>query len=125
MVIPIRLLIDITYLVSAIAFIFVLATIKVWRDSTRVAANLAWIQKELARAVQQLDSDDEDAILAGLQLIATYNAPDVRARVFKKVEDLLNGPNKMVAQQALVTKSAIVQQAVFEKHAKERLYLIK
>jgi len=82
-----------------------------------IAKNLEWVETTLEEAARQVLSgeEDEDAVIAGLQKIAQFNAPEVRARVFPRIEELRKSSNANLARQARWTHEAIVRQVILRK----------
>jgi hypothetical protein len=77
------------------------------------AGELDWIYELLKRASEQIQSADEDSILAGLQVIAQYKSPEYRAKLFSRIEVLTGDQLPTVARQARWTRDAIVRQSIF------------
>jgi hypothetical protein len=103
------------FFVTATGLLFAIRAVYAWRSARNLEAKVKWVHDLLERAVEQIHSDEEDTIIAGLQVIAGFNAPHVRARVFDRIEDLQKSEAENVAKQATWTLDAIVHQAITMK----------
>jgi cob(I)alamin adenosyltransferase len=64
---------------------------------------IGWVLEQLDRAVGQLESANEEVVVAGLQAIAVLNDDETRRRALRKVSDLTQSPNPRIARAALFT----------------------
>jgi hypothetical protein len=113
---------DVTSYIVAAAVIVLgitcgIAAVRAIFSAAAIAKNLEWVETTLEEAVRQVLSgeDDEDAVIAGLQKIARFNAPEVRARVFPRIEELRKSSNANLAREAGWTHEAIVRQVILHR----------
>lgn len=103
--------------VSLIAIAYGCAAFQLRGAVVEAARKVEWVDSTLEQAVQQIYSseENEDTIIAGLQKIAQFNAPEIRAKVFRRVEELQRSSKINIAKHAEWTRDAIVRQEVLNK----------
>jgi hypothetical protein len=102
-------------IVLSIGVVFLFRAREIRQVADEKAGELDWVLDQLDRAATQIQSDDEDTVIAGLQVIAKFNAPAVRARLFGRIEELKKSEMQNIAREAGWARDAIVRQAVFVK----------
>jgi hypothetical protein len=61
------------------------------------------IHRELKRAVELLDSPNENEVIVGLQILSTLNDPESRLKALPRVTELTHSGNPHVVEQARLT----------------------
>lgn len=59
-----------------------------------------WAVGQLERAIDQINSNDDDVILAGLQTLSMLNMPEVRIKALGRLTELLRSSNPMIVKHA-------------------------
>ena len=97
------------FVYAATVFILCLGavlTYMIFRERRKVREKqqeITSIHQELKRAVQLLDSPNENQIIVGLQILSTMNDPDIRLKALPKVTELTHSDNPHVVEQARLT----------------------
>jgi len=101
----------ILYIVGSIVLLFslvlVLVAIRLQREARRNQGDIEWLQVQLKRALTQINSNNPDEILAGLQTISVLNDPAARLQALSRLSALLASANESVAEQAKATVEKI------------------
>lgn len=82
-----------------------------FRERRQAQANyekIQWILKQLERALEQIESDDEDEILAGLQVIVALPEPEIRLRALSRLNELAQSSNPRVSHCATVAINKLI-----------------
>lgn len=95
-------------LLAVLAFCFLVLVLGRWRKTREEVERIRWLEGELERALQQIESTEEDEILAGCQTLAMINDPRVRARALDRIRELMNNANHRIAKQASFTYEKIL-----------------
>jgi hypothetical protein len=98
-----------------VAIIGAVSGIAAWRSTALVEAQakkVDYAHERLTRAVRLLRSNVEDDILLGLQEIGAFNAPEVRAHVFQRVQELQKSTHPNVAREAQTALDIIIRQEI-------------
>ncbi|HXM59841.1 MAG TPA: hypothetical protein VN950_03225 [Terriglobales bacterium] len=103
--------------VAILGIAFGIAAVSARRSVATIANKVDWVHETLDQAARQISAgdDDEDAVVSGLQKIAQFNAPELRARVFRRIEELRKSSNANIARQAEWTHEAVVRQIILHK----------
>jgi hypothetical protein len=64
---------------------------------------IGWVLGQLDRALAQLESPDEETVVAGLQAITVLNDDAIRNRALRPVTHLTQSPNPRIASEAQFT----------------------
>ena len=93
---------------AALAVYFVLGTLHLRRQARSKNQDIQWALVQLNRALNQVESHDEDEILLGLQTISALHHP-IRLRSLPRLAELSHSQNFRVARQARDTIDKIGQ----------------
>lgn len=93
-------------LTSAIVLLGVFIAYKTY--AARKAASekhheIGWVLGQLDRAIEQLESPDEETVVAGLQAITVLNDDEIRHRALRRVTHLTQSPIPRIAREAQFT----------------------
>jgi hypothetical protein len=75
----------------------VLASRRPYREAKLRQKKIDWALSQLERALEQTESDDDKEVLAGLQTLSVMNIPEVRPKVFQRLNELTKSKNTIVA----------------------------
>jgi hypothetical protein len=73
---------------------------RAYREAKQGQEKLKWATEQLETAIDQINSDDDIVILAGLQTLSMLNMPDVRLKALGRLTELLRSPNPLIVKLA-------------------------
>ena len=73
------------------------------REAKRKRDDVKWFIDLLGQALEDINTEDVDKILAGLQILTYINDPTARLKALPRLAELAQHPNPLVARQARVT----------------------
>lgn len=79
------------------------------RGALKSSRDIQYLEQQLDRALEQINSSDEDDILAGCQTLTIFNDTRSRIKALKRVRALMGNQNALVARQAGMTYSIIME----------------
>jgi hypothetical protein len=103
-----KLLLVATLVFLLLTSFLLIALVRRWVGAAKYGSSIKWIEEQLDRAVGQVNSDDEDEILAGLQTLAMIVDPKIRIRCLDRIRALSVSENPIVAKHASATLDRIV-----------------
>lgn len=87
---------------------FLILLVRRRRKALASSRNVRFLEQQLDRALEQIESSDEDQILAGFQLLTALNDNRSRLRALGRVRTLMDNENGVIARQAATTYASIV-----------------
>lgn len=84
-------------------FIFVgllLAALRTFFATKRDRDKIEWVYNQLKRAFTLIEKDDDDSIMAGLQIIISLSDPNVKFEALRRLNDLTHRPNPRIRSYA-------------------------
>ncbi|MDT7777866.1 MAG: hypothetical protein QOC99_378 [Acidobacteriota bacterium] len=97
----------IIYVLSVIVMILTVgvsyAAYRIHRETQSKREDIKWIIQQLQNALTQINSNNEDEILTGLQVLSVMNEPDIRLTALPRLFALTKSSNKTISYQAEVT----------------------
>ena len=95
-------------LVIAIGIYLGIAAYRLRRAAKLEYEQIIWIRGQAERALKQLESDDPDIVIAGLQNLRALTDPAIAIDALQRLEELTHSRNKDVAEQAKVTHKKLL-----------------
>src|SRR4051812_49271641 len=77
-----------------------IATIRLYSEAKSKQKKIDWAHQQLQIALEQMESNDDAKILAGLQTLSNLNLPEVRIKAIHKLTKLKQNHNPRIAKQA-------------------------
>jgi hypothetical protein len=77
-----------------------IATIRLYSEAKSAQKKIDWARQQLRIAMEQIESDEEAQILAGLQTLSNLNLPEVRIKAMYRLNQLKQSDNRRIAMQA-------------------------
>jgi hypothetical protein len=90
-------------LLFLLAVVLAYAVYRMRREADKRRGDVKWLLEQLERALVDIESDDEDKILRGLQMLTYVNDSTARQKAFPRIAKLAQDPNPLIARQACVT----------------------
>jgi biopolymer transport protein ExbB/TolQ len=93
----------------AASVVFLLAVVlaytayRVRRETNRKREDVKWLLQQLERALADIQTNDVDKVLSGLQTLTYLNDPAARLKALPRLAELAQHPNHLIARQAKVT----------------------
>lgn len=84
------------------------AALRTRRQARENFEKIEWALEQLERALGQIQSEDEDEILAGLQVLATLNDPGVRFKALPRLSELAQSDNPHISRYARVAIAKLI-----------------
>lgn len=79
-----------------------LAAYRTRREARTNYEKIQWVLAQLERALKQIESDDEDEVIAGLQVIAMLKDPVIRFKALSRLDELKRSDNQNISHYAKV-----------------------
>jgi biopolymer transport protein ExbB/TolQ len=85
-----------------------LAAYRARREAYTNYEKIKWVLEQLERALKQIESDDEDEVIAGLQVIAMLKDPVIRVRALSRLNELTRSDNQNIRHYAGVAYTKLI-----------------
>jgi hypothetical protein len=92
-----------TVLLVVVALLLIKATYRFYKETKAERQKIEWAEAQLLRALLQIQSDDEDTVLVGLQTIYALSQMGLPLEALALLADLLENRNPIIKQYAHVT----------------------
>ena len=111
-----------TIVVIALIILLVTLSFRTYRAAQADREKIEWALNELNRAVSQINSDDENEVMAGLQTLSSFKEPGIQIRAFPRLTELThsNEPQLAAQSKAAIARLSVLatsQEAVAEQKA--------
>jgi hypothetical protein len=94
------------YLISGFLIVgsgwFMMAAFSTYRKALENHEKIEWVLEQLRRALKQIESDDEDEILAGLQVLTALKHTGIRFKALPRLSELAQSRNPNISQYATI-----------------------
>lgn len=94
---------------------YLLNTFHAYREAMAKQKKLQWAVEQMERAIDQINSHDQDVIIAGLQTLSMLNVPDLRLRALPRLKELTQNSNELIARHAQANMSKVAHEATIVK----------
>ncbi len=84
-----------------------IAATRLYNTAKSTQKKIDWAHQQLQIAMDQIESNDDAQILAGLQTLSNLNLPEVRIKAIHTLTELKRNPNPRIAMQAEATLGEI------------------
>lgn len=105
-------MIQLLYVISAAAIVatlwLVVSAVRAGRAAQKKQQQLTWIYEEARRALNMVNSDNEDRVVTGLQMLCALNEPESRLAALHRIAELTKSDNPTVAETAETTLDLIL-----------------
>lgn len=83
-----------------IGIYYVLNTYRAYREAIANQRKIQWAVVQMERAIDQINTSNDDVIMAGLQTLSILNVPNLRLRALPRLKELTNNSNENIAKHA-------------------------
>lgn len=98
-------------IILLIGIYYLLNTFRAYREAMAKQKKLQWAVEQMERAIDQINSHDQDIIIAGLQTLSMLNVPDLRLRALPRLKELTQNSNELIARHAQANMSKVAHEA--------------
>src|SRR6185369_16316890 len=102
-------------IILLIGIYYLLNTFRAYREAMSKQKKLQWAVEQMERAIDQINSHDQDVIIAGLQTLSMLNVPDLRLRALPKLKELTQDSNELIARHAQANMSKVANEVTTAK----------
>jgi hypothetical protein len=86
----------------------IILTIFSWRRAKEYKETLVFLNRQITRAADQIESDNVIDIYAGLEVISAFNSPKNRIAILPRLNELTRHENDKVAMKAKTLEDEIL-----------------
>lgn len=83
-----------------IGIYYVLNTFRAYREAIDNQKKIQWAVEQMERAIDQINTSNDAAIIAGLQTLSMLNVPNLRVRALPRLKELTHNANENIAKHA-------------------------
>jgi len=95
------------FLLSVCLFL-AFAALRTYRSAKQDREKIEWVYNQIKRALAQIESEDENEILAGLQTIAMLSEPTIRFKALSRLTELAQSDNPLIKNYAKVAIQKLI-----------------
>jgi vesicle coat complex subunit len=85
-----------------VSMLLVKRIIRTHRQAKNNSEKTQWVLERLQCALEQIESEDEDVTIAGLQILAEMKDPGIRFKAFPRLTELTQSSNPQVKKYAKI-----------------------
>jgi biopolymer transport protein ExbB/TolQ len=71
-----------------------------YREAKAKQKKIEWAVAQADRAIEQINSDADDIIIAGLQTLSMLNVPEARLKALRRLSELTHSSNQLIVTHA-------------------------
>lgn len=83
-----------------IGIYYVLNTFRAYKEAIANQRKIQWAVVQMERAIDQINTTNDDVIIAGLQTLSMLNVPNLRLRALPRLKELTHNSNENIARHA-------------------------
>jgi hypothetical protein len=87
---------------TSIFTLIAIASLRAYRRARTNCEAIIWISSQLERAIEQIESENEDDILAGLQTLVTLKSSEIQLKALPRLNELAQSNNPVIASHAKI-----------------------
>lgn len=93
-----------------IGIYYVLNTFSAYKEAMSNQRKVQWAVEQMERAIDQINSNNDDVIIAGLQTLSMLNLPNLRLRALPRIKELTHNSNEIIARHAEANLNKVTQE---------------